>query len=579
MYPKLVRAVLAGALVASWSPCGVARAHTTLAAPEAPEGPAPTTDQSVQSVPSVREEAPGTEPAEQETLEPTPPATKPTPPGQKTTPPPEKTAPSTDDGTVGVPGPVEEGAPSVVPSGVSEGESSEEARPIEGAETTPPSLESPGSLEEPLVEAAGDPITLEQAIDLALRNHPAIAEAEFRIDAAKTRVGQEQAAYYPQIDGWLEYVRATENGSVTAIHSVPGLARVGGSTPEGVGTFDSFNNYLAAVIVRQMIYDSGRTKGAVDAQRAFAKVARVNQTLVEQTVVFGVMQAYYDVWAARASVELARENEKTALAILELAIAAHDAGLKPESEPARAEAAVASARVAVIQALAQLEAARARVANAVGQPEVRYEPTAYAVAPKPVPPMEELVETALNHRPELEAFDYRRDGLEHSLRSIKAQQYPRIDGILGVNSRGQFLTGAGQEPFQRFNWHVGVVINVPMFQGLRVRKQKQELTAQMRAVDEGQDVVRQAVVLEIRRAVAAVRAADAAARASAQGVDAARRAVEILEGRYPEGLAELVELTDAQNAYIQARTQQVRATYDRFLARAALSLAIGKPKE
>jgi len=425
--------------------------------------------------------------------------------------------------------------------------------------------------------AAANRLALDDAIELALDNHPAIRSAKHQSEAASTRVGQAQADYYPQIDGWLQYVRGTENGSVTSIYSIPGLARVAGSTPDGVGTFNSFNNYIAAIVLRQMIWDFGRTKGNVDAQKAFEQMAEVNEELVRQTVVFGVMQAFYDVWAARANVELAQENEMTALAILELAVAAHRAGLKPESEPARARATVASARVAIIRAEQQLEVARARVANAVGIPRGDYEPIGYARDPQPVRGESELVEVAMANRPELQIVGYQKVGMQKTLRSVKAQQYPRFDAVAGVNSRGQFLTGAGQDPFQRFNWNVGVILNVPIFQGLRVRKQKQEIGAQMSALDERQEMVRQAVILEVRRALAAVKASDAAAEASQEGVQAALKAVEILEGRYPEGLTKLVELTDAQRAYIDARSQQVRATYDRFLARAALSVAVGQP--
>lgn len=440
--------------------------------------------------------------------------------------------------------------------------------------------DDPGDAErEPMATMIeGKPLPLSDAVELALQNHPAIRNAELQTQAAETRVGQAKADYYPQIQGWLQYLRATENGSPTSVYSIPGLARVGGSTPDGVGALDSFNNYIAAVVLRQLIWDFGRTQGQVEAQKAFTELAKVNEELVRQTVAFGVMRAYYDVWAARATVALAQENEKTALAILELAEAAHRAGLKPESESARARAAVASAKVAIIRAEAQLDVARAGVANAVGIPQGNYEPTGYAFSPGAIQDEDELIEQAMASRPELAIIEKQKDGLEGTRKAVRGQQLPRFDAIVGVNTRGQFLTGSGQDPFNRFNAHAGIVLNVPMFQGMRVRKQKQEIDAQLAAADQRSEGVRQAVILEIRRAMANVKAADAAAEASEQGVEAARKAVEILEGRYPEGLTKLVELTDAQRAYIDARAQQVRATYDRFLARAALSIAIGQPQ-
>ena len=282
----------AGLLVAIWSPCDVARAHE-LEGPAARSEAPPTDD-----APSEREEKARSRERERDTSERSPRTEKQE--DQKKDAPAEReqrtergakaeeatepadeqkaTEPKTDEQKAGGKGTGREReADASNETRDEQQERSAETRTrnerdsVEGAETTTRSLEPMAPLGAPLVEqTGGNRITLEQAIELALRNHPAIAEAEFRIEAAQTRVGQAQASYYPQIDGWLEYVRATENGSPTIIHSVPGLARVGGSTPEGVGTFDSFNNYLAAVVIRQMIYDSGRTAGAVDAERGGA---------------------------------------------------------------------------------------------------------------------------------------------------------------------------------------------------------------------------------------------------------------------------------------------------------------------
>ena len=424
----------------------------------------------------------------------------------------------------------------------------------------------------------GKPIELESAIELALRQHPQLATASERTKAVQARVGQAQSGYYPRIDVWLQYLRASEQGSVTSVHGVPGLSRVGGATRPGVGIGDSFNNYLAAAVVQQAIWDFGRTQGAVREQKAYAKVAQMNEALARQQVIFGVRAAFYAVQAARDTIALAEDAREIALQILEVAEASKRTGLAPPNEAPRAEATVAAADVALIQANAQLDIAKVGVANAVGATQVLFRPVGTGSAPAPIPPEEQLIATALEHRPELLALAHQRDGLEQGLKSVKAQQYPRFDARFGVNSRGQFLTEAGQDPFQRFNWNVGVILQVPVFQGLRVKKQKEELRAQTHALDNGRETIQQAIMQEVKRAIAAVNAADRAAEASQIGVDAAKLALETLEGRYKEGLAKLVELNDAQNAYINARSQKVRANFDRLLARAALAVAIGKPR-
>jgi outer membrane protein TolC len=250
--------------------------------------------------------------------------------------------------------------------------------------------------------------------------------------------------------------------------------------------------------------------------------------------------------------------------------------MRAHSEKARAEADVAAAEVRLIRAKLELEQARVRVGYAMGAVGESYEPTEQPMALGPVPSERDSIKIALEHRPELRALDFHREGLKQNLRSVKARRYPTIDALLGVNSRGQFLPAADQDGYQRFNWNAGIVVSIPIFQGLLIRKQNEELSAEISAVDGGQEAIRQAVILEVKQALAAVRAADAAGQASQKGVAAAAEALETLKERYAEGLARLVEVTDVQAAYLSARSQVVQATYDRYAARAALSLAMGR---
>ncbi|MCA9661773.1 MAG: TolC family protein, partial [Myxococcales bacterium] len=220
--------------------------------------------------------------------------------------------------------------------------------------------------------------------------------------------------------------------------------------------------------------------------------------------------------------------------------------------------------------------ARARVANALGATGESFEPADEELPPPaPLPTVTTSIDEAIANRPELRALEYQQEILGQTLRATKAKQRPRIDAITGVNTRGQFLPTAGQDPYARFNWHIGLVVQVPVFQGMRVRREKEEIQAQIRALESQHRAVREAVMLEVRQAVAFVAAADEAERASQEQVEAAKVALEVSQGRYRAGLGTLIELTDAQAAYVTARSQLVQQRYQRHLARAALGLAMG----
>src|SRR5690606_8345365 len=100
-------------------------------------------------------------------------------------------------------------------------------------------------------------------------------------------------------------------------------------------------------------------------------------------------------------------------------------------------------------------------------------------------------------------------------RSTKAGHYPRIDALAGVNSRGQVLN-SDLDDFQVHNWNVGVIVHVPVFQGMRVVQQTSALQAELRALDASQEAVRQAILLDVKQALAQLRSAEEAVRASSK---------------------------------------------------------------
>lgn len=471
--------------------------------------------------------------------------------------------------------------------------SAEGAGPSKAADSSddepdaPPSDDDEEKLRSPVDVEGGDQdsdvafgstvISLDGAVALALKQRPRLAAARHDVEALRTREGQIKAAYLPRVDGSLQYLRASENGNTVSFHSVRGLSRVGSARRPGVSGTDSFNNFLVGVAVQQQIWDFGRTQGQLGQQKAAVMEAEQIQIQLEQQIMFEVARAYYDVLAAREAVTVANDILATTKNIQELARASTETGLKPLSESARADANVAAAEVRVIRAEGDLERARAALAGVLADATGSYEPEAADVQPEAVPRRDAAIATALQARPELGILDANRDALKSGMKAVKSQQLPRIDALAGLHSRGQIMPRpAGIDSFQNFNWNVGVVVSVPIFQGLRVRKQKEEIEARLSAVAETRDEVQQAIVVEVRQALATVHAADKAALAAEAGVDAAQAALETLAGRYAEGLARLVELTDAQATYVTARLQLVDATYDRYVARAALRLAMGE---
>ena len=420
-------------------------------------------------------------------------------------------------------------------------------------------------------------ITLPDAIELALRRHPRLGAADSEVRAAEARLRQSRSSYYPKVDVWLEALRASMNPSQAVYHSVPGMPRLGGSAPAGVEATGSYNQFLAAATVHQLLYDFGRTQGDVGAQKAMVEAARMNHELIGQSVIFEVTRAFYAVLRRRAERLVAQEGVRRSLRIHELARSGVEAGLRPPSESARAEADVARAELEEIQARAELDIARVQFANTLGgAPDGPLEPVGGRDFSRSMIGEDEAVASALKNRPELRAFAFRETELRERVRSVRGAHFPRLEAIFGMSSRGMFLNSGEPMNHAANNWNVGVVMHVPIFQGMRVSAQVDELEAEILALEANREVIHQAVLLEVKRTIARVRSTDEAVRAAEKGLRAARLALDTTEGRYRSGLANIVEMTDAQSTYIGAVSAALSASYEQILAFARLRLAMGQ---
>lgn len=139
---------------------------------------------------------------------------------------------------------------------------------------------------------AGEMLTLNRCIDIALRKNPAIVAAVNTVDVNRSRVGEARSNYYPQISVTASYDR------VPALPSTP-TAVVGGTSP--------FNELAGVVTLNQTILDFGRTSSAVDISKRNLESSRSDLETTEDQTILSVKQAYYGVLQAKRNRNVAAD--------------------------------------------------------------------------------------------------------------------------------------------------------------------------------------------------------------------------------------------------------------------------------
>ncbi|MBI5676780.1 MAG: TolC family protein [Nitrospirae bacterium] len=402
----------------------------------------------------------------------------------------------------------------------------------------------------------GETLNLQRCIEISLLRQPNILAAASTVDANRSRVGQAQANYYPQINLSAGYSR---------ISPMAGTAS-GISTGTSSG---NYNQYSSSASLSQNIYDFGRTAAQVKIQNLNLDSSRSDLENVSELTIFNVKQAYYGILAAQRNVIVAADSVKQFQQHLEQAKGFFDAGTKPKFDVTKAEVDLGNAKLNLITAENSLKIARVVMNNAMGVPDApEYEIEDNLDFLKFEIAFDNALETAYANRPDLKSLIFKREATESSIKLATRQYYPSLSGSASYN-------WAGEDFPLDHGWSAGATLSFPLFSGFLTKYQVQEAQANLKIIRANEEALRQSVLLEIQQAFLNLQQAEEKINTAGLNVKQAEENLEIASGRYGAGVGSPIEVTDAEVSMINAKTSYNQALYDYKIAQASLEKATG----
>ena len=415
----------------------------------------------------------------------------------------------------------------------------------------------------PAYPQAGPPVSLSlrQAEDTALKNHPQILAAENLASAMGQQVVEARAPYYPALAGEVTGSGANQNARIGA----------GFLTDSRL-----FNRFGSGINVSQLITDSGRTPNLVASVRLHASAAQQNYQATRYDVLEQVNEAYFGVLRAQAMVKVARQTVDTRQSLVDQVTALANNKLRSQLDVTFVDVNLSQAKLLLIQSQDQLQQAFAELTRALGSQQ----PATYALADEPLPPsppvdVEPLVAQAMSNRPELAGLQMERESAYRFERAERALAYPTVSliGVAGYTPFVEQITLPRVIPNEYGG--AAVNVNIPVFNGHLFSARRQE--AHFRAMEADQRLrdEQQAVVRDVRTAWASASTAYQRLDVSAQFLREAAMSLNLAQGRYDIGLSSIVELTQAQLNLTQAEIENLSAKYDYQTRNAMLQYTLG----
>jgi outer membrane protein len=399
-------------------------------------------------------------------------------------------------------------------------------------------------------------LTLAEAEQLALRNHPRISSASLLAEATKSGITEARAPLYPMLSGNFTSVAAEHNSTLAA-----GTAQ----------TSSLYSRVAAGITVSQLITDFGRTANLAESAklRASAQGQIVGNT--RAAILIEVDQAYYQALGAETVLRVAQAVVDNRRLTLRQVQALAQSSLKSTLDVSFAEVAVSDAELGLFRAENDVQASRARLTAALGAVQTqRFELTDEPLPPTLEPDPEVVVGQALKQRPDLAALQLSRDAAHRFAQAEKDLSRPTVS-LIGV---------AGGLPATDPRLHgiysaAGVNISVPILNGKLYAARQTE--AELRAQAASKDVEDLAVQVSEQVRVAwleantALRRLDATARLVAQ----AEQSLRLAQTRYDNSLGSIVELNQAQLSQVSAEIAAASAKYEYLSRRVALAFVTG----
>lgn len=416
-------------------------------------------------------------------------------------------------------------------------------------------------------------LSLEDAVQRALSHGEEMRAARAYVTQTAGQVKVELSRALPQISGTVTYDRKLRSIFQGAELDTSDLGSVLKDSP-----FAAENTWTAEITAQQLLWSGGKVSSALRAARAAKRSAHASEVETASSLTFAVKQGYYDACYTQRLVEIALRGLGQAREHLRQVQSGREQGAKSEYDVLRAEVDAANQEPAVIAARRDRDIALLglkRLANVpLDRPLELVTPLAFADGLVPVVSDRAPSVAA---RPALAAAEAEVEARRNAVRVYQGQHWPDLYVSSTLQEQafpGSFLPKPDE--FRR-NWDAFLTLHVPIFTGLRVEGQVAQARSAYEKALADRDHLREAVAIEAVQARADLDRTLATLMARSKTVRQARRAWELADVRYANGISTQLEVSDARLQFSTAEANEAQAVRDYLVALANLERAVGRP--
>lgn len=403
--------------------------------------------------------------------------------------------------------------------------------------------------------------TLARLVKEAVRTNLDVRSAEARVRGARSARTEAALDFAPTVTFGGGYTRQRLSGA---------------SFPIGSGIFPDQDVWDAGFDASWELDVFGRVRRNVQAQGAFVAVSREDLRDVQVSLTAELARAYFEMRGTQEQLAVVQRNAENQRRTLEVTRQRLDAGRGTAFDTERAQAQLSFTLASIPALEARVRQAQYQIGVLVGRPPATVALELDAATALPALPALGSIErpdSVVRRRPDVAAAE-RRLAVERALvGAAKADYLPRIS--VGGNAGYSAASFDALGDRGTFRYAVGPIISWPALNLGRVKarvdqSRAREVEAQAQY---SQTVLR--ALQEVETALVRYRTSRVRVERIQDAASASERAAELARLRFSGGVADFLQVLDAERTQLEAQDQLAQGRTDAATAYAAVYKALG----
>jgi len=412
-------------------------------------------------------------------------------------------------------------------------------------------------------------LSLQDALDIGLGKSRMLSIGKEKMKAADAKVEEVQASRLPALKFQAGYTRLSQVPPFIVSLPFPG------TTPFTIAPV-ILDNYVMKLSAAQPVFTGFKLENLEESAELSAKAIQSDYDKDKLDMIALIKTQYWNYVKAQQFVKVAKENVEMLKAHLKDVEILNKSGMAQLHDILKLQVQVSEAEYRLLEANNQKQLAMMGLNNALRLPltmnlETTEKPSESGIQI----PIENMITDAIQHRPDVQASDFRVKASASQVKVAEASWYPQVSVFAEYNYNNPNMRIVPARSQFDDTWAAGIQLTMDVWNWGLNASQTQQAEAQLAQAMDVNMLTKENIQIEVMQAYTLMKQALDKIPVTETSIKQAEEQVRTINLRFNNGNAIMTDVLDAETALFMAKMNKVQAIIDLEIAKVKLEKSIG----